>query len=353
MAVHLPRPELDYAFAEPPTPGSFTEVARGIYWVYMPIPGGIDHINLWLLEDDDGWYVIDTGMATDKGMEVWRSVWRLASDMIGAEKPVKGVICTHLHPDHVGLAGWICERSGAQFYMSRSEYFMCQTLVADSMRSAPQEALDFYRSMGCNEDQIDYYRGRFGGFKQLIRSLPRVFNRLHEGDVLTIGGREWRVVIGEGHSPEHVCLYCEEGKLIISGDQLLPTISSIVGVWPLEPKENPLKRWLASCAKLRELLPADVLVLPSHGLPFRGAKQRLQHLIDEHHAALEVIAERAAERPLRCMDLFDILFKSEIGNHNLIMALSESQANMNYLVAVGVLAIETDEHGVNWYQNKH
>jgi len=349
MAVHLPRPELDYPFASPPEAGNFTEVAPGVFWVYMPIPGGIDHINLWLLEDDDGWYVVDTGMATDQAMDVWRSVWKLANQQREVEKPVKGVICTHLHPDHIGLAGWICERSGASFYMSRSEFFMCQTLVNDSMRSAPQEALDFYRAMGCNEEQIDYYRGRFGGFKKMIRSLPRTFNRLCEGDSLAIGGRRWQVVIGAGHSPEHVCLYSAEDKLFISGDQILPTISSIVGVWPLEPNENPLVPWLDSCAKLRDLLPEDVLVLPSHGLPFRGAKPRLQHLIDEHHAGLAAIAERAAQTPLRTMDIFDILFKSEIGNHNLMMALSESQANMNYLVGAGVLVKQLDQHGVNWY----
>lgn len=353
MAVHLERPELDYPFATPPQAGSFAEVATGIYWVRMPIPGGIDHINLWLLEDDDGWVVIDTGMATDQGTDVWRAVWRKATELSGRQKPVKSVICTHLHPDHVGLAGWICERSGANFYMSLSEFFMCQTLVADSMRSAPQEALDFYREMGCNEEQIDYYRGRFGGFKQMIRSLPRVYNRLQEGDSLTVGGRRWQVVIGNGHSPEHVCLYCEEDQLFISGDQLLPTISSIVGVWPLEPNENPLAGWLASCAKLRDLLPAETLVLPAHGLPFRGAKPRLQHLIDEHHAAFDAVVARAQKQPLRAMDLFDILFRSEIGNHNLIMALSESRANMNYLVAAGRLTVRRDADGVLWYIAAH
>lgn len=336
---------LRYPLKRIPSAGEMMEAAPGIYWVRMPLPFQLDHINLWLLEEDDGWTLVDTGVSSDEVKALWR---RIFADGLGG-KPVKRLIVTHLHPDHVGLAGWFTRKWGIELQMSRTDFLLCRNLVLDTGREAPKEALDFYRAAGIGERGLESYRKRFGGFGERVHRLPDIFRRLKEGDEMTIGGRRWRVVVGSGHAPEHVCLYCAEAKILISGDQVLPRISSNVSVHPTEAYENPLQDWLDSCHRIRAALPDDVLVLPAHNEPFYGLHTRLTQLIDGHAEGLAKLHELLAE-PKRAIDVFPALFKRKIVTDVFFMATGESLAHLNCLIGRGEATVARDEKGIDWYR---
>jgi glyoxylase-like metal-dependent hydrolase (beta-lactamase superfamily II) len=336
---------LQYPFETVPARGELIEAAPGIMWVRMPLPFSLDHINLWLLEDGEGWALVDTGVANDETIDLWNSIFE---EKLGG-KPITRVIVTHLHPDHVGLAGWITRKFGVTVEMSRTDYLMCRTLVADTGNEAPQEAIDFYRGAGFSERGLDAYRARFGNFGERVYRLPDIFKRLKEGDKLTIGEREWEIIVGSGHAPEHVCLYSAKDKILISGDQVLPRISSNVSLHPTEAYGNPLQDWIDSCAKLRAALPEETLVLPAHNEPFYGLHARLTRLIDGHEKSLKRLLGELAE-PKRAIDVFSALFKRKIGPDVFFMATGESLAHLACLVHRGLACAEKDEKGVVWYK---
>jgi len=340
-----PGSNLDYPFATRPELGEALSVAPGVFWVLMLLPMQLNHINLWLLEDGDGWTVIDTGINDKCSREAWDLLFAGAMEA----RPVQRVIVTHLHPDHVGLAGWIAERFNVPLWMTRTDYLLCRTLVADTGQQAPEEGVRFYRAAGFSESAIEEYKARFGFFVRGVYRLPQAYRRIQDGERIEIGGRVWQVVVGRGHAPEHGCLWCEEDHLFISGDQILPRISSNVSVFPTDPESNPLQDWLDSCAKLRSLLPDDALILPSHNEPFRGGKRRLTELIDAHEENMDKLVALCAE-PKRAVDVFPALFRSRITSGNYGMATGESIAHLNCLIARGRLRCATDVAGVNWYE---
>ena len=320
-------------------------VADGIHWLRMPLPFDLDHINLWLLEDDGGWAIVDTGINSSTSRDIWRSTFETA--MRGL--PVTHVIATHLHPDHIGCAGWLTRQFDVDLWMTREEYMLGRLLVADTGKPAPEEAIRFYAAAGFSEEALADYRERFGFFGRLVSELPESYVRIHENDQLALGEYTWRVLIGRGHSPEHACLYCEDRNLLISGDQVLPTISANVSVWPTEPAANPLKHWLDSLAALRERIPEDVLVLPAHGKPFRGAHARIDAVISEHTQRLEKLCEHLAE-PRRAVDTFGVLFGRRVPHGHRVMATGEAIAHLHCLLARGDVAVEKDSRGVLWYR---
>ncbi len=332
-------PKLEYPFSAP-KPGALQRVADGVHWLRMPLPMALDHINLYLLEDGDGWTIVDTGLGDSTTEGLWDDV---IEKHLGG-RPITRVLCTHMHPDHTGMAGWLCRRSGAPLWMSRLEYTTARMLVAD-VAPAPDDAIEFYRAAGWDEDQLERYKQRFGLFGKAVRRLPDSFRRIEDRDDIVIGGRTWRVIVGSGHSPEHVCLWQPELKLFISGDQVLPRISSIVAVWPTEPAADPLNDWLSSCWRLMAAIPDDVFVLPSHNEPFRGLHARLEHLIDGHAKKLERL-ERAIAKPTRVVDMFSAMFAREIGAGDLSMATGETLAHLNYLVRRGRASYAVDSTGV-------
>jgi len=321
------------------------QVAPGIFWLRMHLPFALAHINLWLLEDGDGWSIVDSGVDIDACRQIWASTF--TGCMQG--RPARRIIVTHLHPDHVGCAGWLTERFDAPLWMTRDEYLLARILVADTGRPTPEVGNRFYTAAGFEPTQMDFYHKMFGMFGKFVAELPESYRRIKEGDRLRIGEHAWEVIIGKGHSPEHACLYCRELNTLISGDQLLPRISSNVSVFPTEPQANPLADWIESLEKLKTRVPEDVLVLPAHGKPFRGAHGRLDALVAEHRGCLEQL-EAACGEPQRAVDVFPVLFKSRIDNDNLIMATGESIAHLNYLVDLDRLDVERDDNGVDWYR---
>jgi glyoxylase-like metal-dependent hydrolase (beta-lactamase superfamily II) len=337
----------DYEFDTKPMAGATMPVADGIHWLRMPLPFELEHINLWLLEDDGGWTIVDTGICDDASKDIWRSTF--SNTMSG--RPVTRVIATHLHPDHLGCAGWLTRRCETELWMTREEYMLGRLLVADTGKQAPGEAIRFYAAAGFSEDALQEYRSRFGFFGRLVARLPEAYVRMHENDRLAIGERTWRVLVGRGHSPEHACLYCEEENLLISGDQVLPTISANVSVWPTEPAANPLKHWLESLAAIREQVPANVLVLPAHGKPFRGAHERIDAITAEHLRRLERLHERLDE-PCRAVDVFDVLYRRRVPSGHRVMATGEAIAHLHYLVGNGDAVAQQDAAGVTWYSRR-
>ncbi|HEY1960907.1 MAG TPA: MBL fold metallo-hydrolase [Rhizomicrobium sp.] len=340
-----PGSTLDYPFEARPELGETIEVAPGVHWVRMRLPMQLNHINLWLLEDHGGWTIVDTGINDQSTADAWRTLF--AGFMAG--RKVKRVIVTHLHPDHVGLAGWLVRRFDVELWMTRTDYLMCRNLVADTGQEAPAEGVRFYRAAGFPDSAIEDYKTRFGGFGKGVYKLPNAYRRIQNGERIEIGERVWQVVVGRGHAPEHACLWCAEDNLLISGDQILPRISSNVSVFPTEPDGNPLQDWLDSCAQLKALLPADGLVLPSHNEPFRGAPTRLQELIDMHERNMDKLLELCVE-PKRAVDVFPALFRSRITSGNYGMATGESIAHLNCLMARGLVRRTADAEGVDWYQ---
>lgn len=334
------------ALAERPGLGDGTAVtvAPGVYWLRMPVDSYLEAVNVWLLEDEDGWTVVDTGMRTAPTA----TAWRLALDGLMAGKPVKRVIVTHLHPDHSGMAGWLYRKTGAPLCMSRLEYLTLRVMAADR-DEAPDEAIAFYRACGWDEASLDDYRARFGRFGAVIYAIPNTYQALRDQMRMTIGGRSWEVVIGSGHSPEHVSLYCPEAKLLISGDQVLPDISSNVSVYPVEPEGDPLSDWLRTLAILKARVPADTLVLPSHGDLFHGLHQRIAELIDGHEDALVRLAAELAT-PRRATDVFSILFKRPITGGLMSLATGESMAHLSCLRSRGLARDRLDEHGIRWWE---
>jgi glyoxylase-like metal-dependent hydrolase (beta-lactamase superfamily II) len=341
------RPRLDYPHGDArPALAETIQVAPGIEWVSMPLPFSLKFINLWLIDDGDGWTIVDTGMPLKETRDAWK---QLLDARVTPDKPLKRVMVTHMHPDHVGCAGWLCYKYGAELWMSRLEYITCRMLVSDTGRQAPEAGIDFYRRAGWDDAQIDNYKVRFGGFGRGVSQMPDAFERLSDGDTFRMAGQGWQVITGNGHSPEHSCLYCPELNVLISGDQLLPRISSNVSVHPTEPNANPLRDWMSSCEKLLERLPADVLVLPAHNEPFRGAHERLGHLIDGHETALSRLKGRMQKGPLTVMDTFTSLFGRAIQPDEVGMATGEAIAHLNCMIHRGEVTSAVGEDGIAHY----
>lgn len=340
------RAELHFDCGDAPATGQAKEVADGVWWIRMPLPFSLNHINLWALRDGEGWALVDTGIRSSVTTDAWGALF--AGPLQG---PITRVFVTHMHPDHIGMAGWLTRKFDCRLWISRLEYLTCRALVADTGRDAPDDAIDFYRRAGWSNEAIETYKTRFGGFGKAIYTMPDSFRRLADGDEIMIGGDPWRVVIGRGHSPEHACLYCPRRKLLISGDQVLAGISSNVSVYPTEPDADPLSDWLASLDKLRREVADDVLVLPAHNQPFRGLHARLAQLKRSHHDALARLRETLGE-PRRAVDVFGALFARPITADPMLMSLAtgEALADLNYLIGRGEVSAAVGDDGCLWYR---
>ena len=335
----------DYPFDGVPETGTTMEVAPGVFWLRMPLPFKLDHINLWLLEDGDGWTIVDTGIANDDVKAAWQQIEGLH---FTDAHPVKRVIVTHFHPDHMGLAGWLTERYGVAMTATLSEWTYARMLHADTPEVLLPEFTKFYHAAGFDEELITEVSGRAGRYPKAVSSIPTSFFRVLEGDDISINGRDWRVIIGRGHAPEHMCLYCEELNVLISGDQILPRISPNVSIWPQEPEADPLALYLDSMNNFRHL-PADTLVLPSHDWPFRGILERLDDLEHHHEERLDETLTACAE-PASGVDILNALFTRELDSHQLFFAVGESLAHAHHLVTQGRAVRVTGEDGVHRFK---
>ena len=327
-----------------PAPGELIEVAEGVRWTRSPVPGSLDHINLWVLDDDGGIALVDSGLDISPAREAWEALF--AGPLAGAS--VTRLVVTHFHPDHLGLAGWLADRFGVRLWMTRGEWLFARMLTADVRDSPPAEALAYWRAAGWSEERIaaEAEKG-WGRFASVVSPVPVGFVRMQDGDSVRIGDRDWRIVIGSGHSPEHACLVDHAGGIMIAGDQVLPRITSNVSLSLSEPEADPLGEWLASIDRLRAL-PDHLLVLPSHGEPFTGLHARLDALAAGHRGRLDALHEHLAQ-PRRAVDCFPVLFGRAIGDGSYGLATGEALAHLRRL-EVEERAVREVRDGVHWYR---
>lgn len=338
--------DLTYPFGmgQAPASGQTFEVVEGVHWLSMPLPMVLDRINLWLLEDGDEWVIVDTGLHTSASKDVWNSV----IDNVLDGRRVSKIIVTHMHPDHIGMAGWLTEKFACDLWMSEQEFTTCQQFIAGIGEQAEEIFTDFYVAAGAIDKDNNPVKARASGYSRIIYPLPDSYHRLQEGDTLTINGREWHIVTGNGHSPEHVCLHCPSLNALLSGDQAISRISSNISVWPFEPEANPLQQWLNSCRDLQNKLPNDLLILPAHQEPFYGLHARLNQLIDGHEEGLERLYEYLAT-PKTATECFSVLFKRKFNDDINLMAVGESLAHLNYLLSEQRIKKQKID-GINYYQ---
>lgn len=337
-----------YPWDTPPAEGEAIEVASGVLWMRLPLPMKLDHVNIYALDDGDSWTVIDTGFDTGKSRDIWKVL--MAGPLQG--KPVSRVIVTHHHPDHIGLAGWFQTEFNAELWTTRTSWLMGRMLQLDEEAVPSQETLAFWRSAGM-EQSIYAKRAsqRPFNFSDIVAPMPVGYRRIKQGDVIRIGGRDWDVHIGNGHAPEHATFWSRDDNLVISGDQILPSISSNLGVFPTEPDADPVGEWLESCERLSAFARDDQLVLGGHKTPFTGLPVRMRQLINNHHGALDRLASYL-EDPKTAGECFTPLFKRSIGEAEYGLALVEAIAHLNHLFHVGVVTRQRRDDGAWLWQRK-
>ena len=334
-------PPIEYPFTALPAPGTAVEVSPGVFWIRMGLPFELDHINLWLLEDGGGWTIIDSGIADEATRAVWETVFATA---LGG-RPARRVLVTHYHPDHAGNAAWLCQRFGVPLWMTRGEYLTAHAARSGSAGYSTASQVALFHANGIDEARGAALLMRGDLYRRLVPDFPDAHRRLLDGEGIAIGGSSWRVMVGHGHAPEHASLYCEERKVLISGDMLLPRISTNVAVRPVDPWANPLKLFLDSIRRYRGL-PADTLVLPSHGQPFRGAHGRMAALEAHHEARLAELLEACADTPRCAADVLEILFRRRLDTNQIFFAMGEAIAHLHYLHYEGRLTRAVGADGV-------
>ena len=324
------RGQIRYVGGEPPAPGEATEIADGILWARLPLPMALDHMNVFALDDGDGWTVVDTGMEWRRGTAAWDA---LLSGPLGA-KPVTRVILTHYHPDHVGRVGWFHDR-GAKLLTTRTSWLFARMLTLDVEDRPGAATLAYWRLAGMPDALLAKRAAeRPFNFADCVLPVPAPFTRIDEGDTLAAGGRRWTVRIGHGHAPDHATLWSDDGEVVLGGDQLLPSISPNIGVYASEPDADPLDDWLVSCRRFLGMADDTRLVLPGHKLPYRGLPTRMVQLIENHDGALARL-HAFTQTPRTAVEAFRTVFGRDIAEPEFGFALVEAVAHMNRLMHAG------------------
>jgi glyoxylase-like metal-dependent hydrolase (beta-lactamase superfamily II) len=329
---------------EPIAYGEPFEVAPGILWLRLPLPFALDHVNVWLLDDGDGWTLIDAGVRDDRSLAIWEVL--LAGQL--RQKPIRRVVATHFHPDHVGLCGWLVERLNASFCTSRIEWLQARLLAFDTSDGYAVVGRLFDQAAGLSPELIEQRYAGGNRYRQIVGPPPAAYARLAAGDSITMGGTEWQVLVGEGHSPEMLTFYSAELNLLIAADQVLPRISPVVAVWPPTPDADPLGDFLRTLPQYLEL-PEDALVLPSHDAPFHGLHDRVRALVRHHDERCDLTL-RACSEPATLVEIMGRLFRRRFDAQQLGFALGETMAHVNYLLGKGRLAVAGERDGARLYR---
>jgi glyoxylase-like metal-dependent hydrolase (beta-lactamase superfamily II) len=329
-----------------PALGESLPVAPGVRWIRMALPFALDHINLWLLRDEidgqAGWSVVDCCISRDESRAQWESIF--ASQLEGL--PILRVIVTHMHPDHIGLAYWLCARWNAPLWISATDYFVASHHVLHASGNGGSAAAVFFQQHGLTDpESVAKISARSGYYSAMVPELPASFVRMQDGQTIRIGGRDWVCISGYGHAPEHIALYCAETQVLIGGDMMLPRISTNVSVFDVEPESNPLQQFLDSIDKFAPLSP-ETLTLPSHGRPFRGLQTRIQQLHEHHREHLGRVMAFARQQPCSAADILPVLFKRVLDLHQTTFAMGEAIAHLHKLWRDGYLQRQRGADGI-------
>ena len=333
---------LSYPFADLPAAGTTLSVAPGVSWLRMPLPFALNHINLWLLEDGEALVPVDSGYGTEETRRHWESI------LSAAGRPLSRVVVTHCHPDHLGLAAWLAARNGVPILMTQGEFLGGHALWHQLPGYCVEDMVAQFRRQGLDEARLEALSTRGNAYRRGVPKLPSSYRRVFDGDRIAIGGNDWEVICGYGHSPEHAALYCARLGVLISGDMLLPRISTNVSVLAATPDADPLAWFLDSLQRFRDL-PGDTLVLPSHGYPFRGIDTRVQELV-RHHDERCAVLRAACGAPKSAGELLPVLFPRELDTHQVMFAMGEAIAHLNHLLARGEVRGLIGDDGIMRYQ---
>lgn len=337
-----------FPWEAPPAKGEAIEVAEGVLWMRLPLPMTLDHVNVYALDDGESWTIVDTGFSSKGSRAIWEKL--LTGPLKG--KPVSRVIVTHHHPDHVGLAGWFQSEHGATLWTTRTAWLFARMLQLDVQAVPRQETLDFYLSGGMSREIFEERKSeRPFNYADVVYPMPLGFKRIKQDDVIRAGGRDWNVHMGNGHAPEHLTLWSRDDNLVIAGDQILPSISSNIGVYATEPEADPVADWMEACERLSQFARDDQLVLGGHKLPFTGLPMRMRQLIDNHHGALDRLRKHLGE-PRVAADCFPALFKRPIGKGEYGLALVEAIAHLNHLYHLGEVSRDRRADGAWLWRKK-
>jgi glyoxylase-like metal-dependent hydrolase (beta-lactamase superfamily II) len=333
---------LRFPHTAPPPSGTAQEIAPGVRWLRMPLPFALDHINLWLIADGAGWAIVDSGIHSAETKSLWEQIFATALD----GKPVTRLICTHYHPDHVGLAGWLTERLGIELWMTDTEWRFGHERSRAAGDGVHPLVADMYRRAGLTPDALaEAGIARGSHYKSRVLPLPDRHRTLSDSMELILGGRAWRVVVGRGHAPEHACLFSPELDLFIAGDQVLPKISPNISLWPADLDPDPLDSFLLSLERLRQVVPPTSFVLPSHNLPFYGLHTRLDQLAALHAERLDQVVSACAQ-PRTVADLVPTLFTRALDRHQLGFAIGETLSHLVRAAKAGRLRRHERPDGV-------
>lgn len=325
---------LSYPWVEAPSGENFIEVAPGILWFRIPLPFRLDHVNIYLIDDGDGWAVLDTGISNQATRDAWERI--VATALKG--RRLTRLIVTHFHPDHIGLAGWMCERFGMPLLTSQTCYLGCINISLSPNAMGEKPYQDFYRSHGMSEETAQLVATQGNGYLRMVSPLPHTFRRLVAGDVLEIGGRSFEVLSGDGHAAEQLMLFLAEENVFLASDQVLAKISPNVSVWAVDPEGDPLGLYIRSLRAIEKAIPGNALVLPGHQLPFYGVHERAQQLAAHHEERCERIAAACRQGAKSVAELVPALFPRPLDPHQLSFAFSETHAHVNYMVGRRELA---------------
>lgn len=337
---------LTFPHAEPPSPGELIPIAPGVQWLRLPLPYRLNHVNIYLIEDDDGWAVLDTGLATAACRAAWDAV--LSGPLAGQR--LTRMVVTHYHPDHVGLAGWLAERFDLPLSMPRPEYLYSLALQYAPGDLGADTYRPFYRRHGLSPEVTELVLSRGHEYLRRTTGVPTSYHRIQHGDTLRIGARDFGVITGGGHALEQAMLLRPQDRLFFAADQVIARISPNVSVHAMEPDLDALGIYLRSLRSLRDTVPGDVLVLPGHGLPFLGLHARLDELIAHHAERCGLIADACRERPLTVAELVPQVFHRELDEHQTGFAFGELLAHVNHMLVAGSLVLETDAGGIDRYR---
>lgn len=343
---HLEK-HLVYPFGEVlPAPGEVVELAPGKLWVRMPLPFALDHINLWLLRDEIdgqcGWTLIDTGAGLSETRVLWEQVFARHLDGL----PILRVICTHCHPDHFGNADWIAQRFNTRVWMSLGDYFNGRLMYLGALGADTGLIVRHFVAHGLEDERcLAELSQRKANFTATVPTVPPTYRRVVHGETLMIGGEPWQAIAGFGHTAEHIALYGTRSRILVSGDMLLPRISTNIAVHASEPDGNPLQQFMDSLTQFLPL-PAETLVLPSHGRPFRKLHVRVQQLFDHHAERLDEVRDLCRAAPTTATHVVPIMFKRKLDTHQMVFALGEALAHLHKLWLDGEVTRSCDARGV-------
>jgi glyoxylase-like metal-dependent hydrolase (beta-lactamase superfamily II) len=347
MTANLQSAALRYPFAEPPAEGQLVEVAEGVLWLRAPLPFRLNHLNIYLIDDGDGWAILDTGIASKATRALWEQLF--AGPLQG--RKFTRLFVTHYHPDHIGLAGWLSERFDLPLLTTQTSYLQCLNISLSPGALDAKPYHDFYLRNGLDAATTSLVTTQGHGYLRMVTPLPPTFERIVGGDKIKIGGRSFDVLIGEGHAQEQAMFYCADEKLFFGADQVLEKISPNVSVWAVDPHGNPLGLYLRSLAQLKKALPEDALVLPGHNRPFVGLHSRADELAAHHEKRCEAILE-ACREPKPAAELLSVIFHRPLDPHEMSFAFSEVLAHVNHMLRGGELVWSEPQNGIECVVSK-